>query len=117
MCIGPSILRGVQLIQQGANSMYNLQVITLIAATNVVRLARFALLPHQGNSLAMIQHIQPITHIFSVAVYRDIFPSRAGHDRRYAIDATKLETQLGWKAQETFETGIKKTVQWYLGKI
>ena len=39
---------------------------------------------------------------------------RAGHDRRYAIDATKLETQLGWKAQETFETGMRKTVQWYL---
>ena len=39
---------------------------------------------------------------------------RAGHDRRYAIDATKLETQLGWKANENFETGIQKTVQWYL---
>jgi len=39
---------------------------------------------------------------------------RPGHDQRYAIDATKLETQLGWRAQETFETGIKKTVQWYL---
>ena len=39
---------------------------------------------------------------------------RAGHDRRYAIDATKLETELGWKAEETFETGIVKTVDWYL---
>ncbi len=39
---------------------------------------------------------------------------RAGHDRRYAIDATKLETELGWKAEETFETGIVKTVEWYL---
>ena len=39
---------------------------------------------------------------------------RAGHDRRYAIDATKLEQQLGWKAQETFETGMRKTVEWYL---
>jgi len=39
---------------------------------------------------------------------------RPGHDLRYAIDASKLETQLGWRAQETFETGIKKTVQWYL---
>ena len=34
----------------------------------------------------------------------------------YAIDATKLETQLGWKADENFETGIKKTVEWYLKK-
>lgn len=39
---------------------------------------------------------------------------RPGHDQRYAINATKLETELGWRAQETFETGIKKTVQWYL---
>ena len=39
---------------------------------------------------------------------------RPGHDRRYAIDATKLERELGWKPAETFDTGIRKTVQWYL---
>ena len=39
---------------------------------------------------------------------------RPGHDRRYAIDARKLESELGWKPAETFETGIRKTVQWYL---
>jgi dTDP-glucose 4,6-dehydratase len=39
---------------------------------------------------------------------------RPGHDRRYAIDASKLERELGWKPAETFETGIQKTVQWYL---
>lgn len=39
---------------------------------------------------------------------------RPGHDRRYAIDATKLANELGWKPAETFETGIRKTVQWYL---
>ena len=39
---------------------------------------------------------------------------RAGHDFRYAIDATKLETELGWKADENFDTGIIKTVEWYL---
>ena len=39
---------------------------------------------------------------------------RPGHDRRYAIDASKIERELGWKPAETFETGIKKTVQWYL---
>ncbi len=39
---------------------------------------------------------------------------RPGHDRRYAIDASKLERELGWKPAETFETGIRKTVQWYL---
>jgi len=39
---------------------------------------------------------------------------RPGHDARYAIDATKLETELGWRAQENFDTGIEKTVRWYI---
>ena len=39
---------------------------------------------------------------------------RPGHDKRYAIDPTKLETELGWRPQENFDTGIRKTVQWYL---
>ena len=39
---------------------------------------------------------------------------RPGHDRRYAIDATKIERELGWRPAETFETGIRKTIQWYL---
>ena len=39
---------------------------------------------------------------------------RAGHDRRYAIDASKINHELGWRPQETFETGLRKTVQWYL---
>ncbi len=39
---------------------------------------------------------------------------RPGHDARYAIDATRLETELGWRAQEDFDSGIEKTVQWYL---
>ena len=39
---------------------------------------------------------------------------RPGHDRRYAIDASKVERELGWRPNETFETGIRKTVQWYL---
>jgi dTDP-glucose 4,6-dehydratase len=41
---------------------------------------------------------------------------RAGHDRRYAIDATKLENELGWKADENFDSGIVKTIAWYLKK-
>jgi dTDP-glucose 4,6-dehydratase len=39
---------------------------------------------------------------------------RPGHDRRYAIDATKICTELGWVPQETVESGLRKTVQWYL---
>ncbi|MDC1145863.1 dTDP-glucose 4,6-dehydratase [Candidatus Marinimicrobia bacterium] len=41
---------------------------------------------------------------------------RAGHDQRYAIDASKIEKNLGWKADENFETGIEKTIEWYLNK-
>lgn len=41
---------------------------------------------------------------------------RAGHDKRYAIDATKIESELKWKADENFDSGIQKTVKWYLGK-
>jgi dTDP-glucose 4,6-dehydratase len=47
------------------------------------------------------------TQITSVA-------DRPGHDKRYAIDATRIEQELGWRPQETFETGIEKTVRWYL---
>jgi dTDP-glucose 4,6-dehydratase len=39
---------------------------------------------------------------------------RPGHDRRYAIDASKIKRDLGWRAQESFETGIAKTIDWYL---
>ena len=52
-----------------------------------------------------------------VAQYKDLITfvkDRPGHDLRYAIDASKIESDLGWKPQETFETGLRKTVQWYL---
>lgn len=49
--------------------------------------------------------------------YRDqitYVTDRLGHDRRYAINADKISQTLGWKPQETFESGIRKTVEWYL---
>lgn len=39
---------------------------------------------------------------------------RAGHDKRYAIDASKIEIELGWKTEEIFDSGMKKTMTWYL---
>ena len=55
----------------------------------------------------------------SGAKYRELITfvtDRPGHDLRYAIDATKLETELGWKAEEDFESGIDKTILWYLNQ-
>ncbi|MGH8814143.1 MAG: GDP-mannose 4,6-dehydratase, partial [Advenella sp.] len=52
-----------------------------------------------------------------VGPYRSLITfvtDRPGHDRRYAIDARKIERELGWKPAETFETGIRKTVRWFL---
>ena len=52
-----------------------------------------------------------------ITAYRDLITfvkDRPGHDLRYAIDASKIESELGWVPQESFETGLRKTVQWYL---
>ena len=62
---------------------------------------------------ALLDELQPKTS-GSYAEQISFVQDRAGHDRRYAIDACKLEQELGWKPQETFETGIRKTVLWYL---
>ena len=51
---------------------------------------------------------------FSYRELKTFVPDRPGHDRRYAIDAHKIERELGWRPAETFQTGIRKTVQWYL---
>jgi dTDP-glucose 4,6-dehydratase len=78
----------------GGNQQTNLDVVNLICAL-LDELAPDS--PHKPHS----QLIRFVT-------------DRPGHDRRYAIDARKLEGELGWKAQETFVTGLRKTVQWYL---
>ncbi|MUV05242.1 dTDP-glucose 4,6-dehydratase [Flavobacterium rakeshii] len=59
-------------------------------------------------------------HPRELGKYNDLITfvkDRPGHDMRYAIDATKIEIELGWKADENFETGIVKTIEWYLHKL
>lgn len=63
---------------------------------------------------ALLDELQPRADGKSYAEQISFVTDRAGHDRRYAIDARKLERELGWKPAETFESGIRKTVQWYL---
>ena len=63
---------------------------------------------------ARLDQLRPRTDGKPYAEQITYVKDRPGHDRRYAIDARKIERELGWKPQETFESGIEKTVQWYL---
>ncbi|KQV44858.1 dTDP-glucose 4,6-dehydratase [Duganella sp. Root336D2] len=63
---------------------------------------------------AILDELQPRSDAQSYKTQITFVKDRPGHDKRYAIDASKLERELGWKPAETFETGIRKTVQWYL---
>ena len=63
---------------------------------------------------AMLDELQPRADRQSYKKQITFVKDRPGHDRRYAIDARKLQRELGWKPAETFETGIRKTVEWYL---
>jgi dTDP-glucose 4,6-dehydratase len=63
---------------------------------------------------ALLDELRPRADGQPYATQISYVTDRPGHDRRYAIDARKLEAELGWKPAETFETGIRKTVQWYL---
>ncbi len=63
---------------------------------------------------ALLDELRPRADGQSYASQITYVQDRPGHDRRYAIDARKIERELGWRPAETFETGIRKTVQWYL---
>jgi len=62
----------------------------------------------------ILDELKPRVDKLSYSSLIEFVPDRPGHDTRYAIDAHKIEKDLGWKPAETFETGIRKTVQWYL---
>lgn len=68
---------------------------------------------------AILDDLRP-EHPAGIAKYEQLItyvPDRPGHDQRYAIDAGKIKQELGWTPQETFESGIRKTVQWYLDNV
>ena len=67
-----------------------------------------------GAICKLLDELRPKAEGTSYASQITYVVDRPGHDRRYAIDAHKIERELGWKPAETFETGIRKTVQWYL---
>ena len=75
---------------------------------------------NERNNLTIVQTICGLLDEWvpneagSYANLIEFVKDRPGHDRRYAIDATKIRTQLGWEPKESFETGIRKTVRWYL---
>ena len=93
----------------GRNERTNLQIVDRICEILDEKVPRESYLPLNGDTpvaKAKVGYKELITFV----------EDRAGHDRRYAIDATKLENELGWRADETFDTGIVKTVEWYLKK-
>ncbi len=102
----------------GRNERTNLEVVETICAIldELAPLSRKSEV--KGQKLeSLSSDLCPPTSEQKLSSYRELITfvrDRPGHDQRYAMDATKLETELGWKAQENFETGIRKTVQWYL---
>ncbi|PRM87206.1 dTDP-glucose 4,6-dehydratase [Aliarcobacter cryaerophilus] len=97
----------------GRNERTNLQIVDRICEIldEKVPLSEMGLQSHQkAEDLSSVPNIKSYKELITFV------EDRAGHDRRYAIDATKLETELGWKADENFDTGIVKTIEWYLNK-
>lgn len=83
----------------GHNEKQNIEVVNAICEL----MDELAPMHKRGYPLST-KHSTLITHV----------KDRPGHDLRYAIDASKIERELGWKPEETFETGLRKTVEWYL---
>lgn len=99
----------------GRNERTNLQIVDAIC-TILDEKVPFPSLQANSNNLPSVIASEAKQSITSYKQLITFVEDRAGHDRRYAIDATKLESELGWKADEDFDSGIVKTVEWYLKK-
>ena len=84
----------------GHNERTNLEVVKTVCA-----------ILDELRPLSQTSHSSQLSHYSDLITY---VADRPGHDLRYAIDPAKLMNELGWKPEENFETGIRKTVQWYL---
>ncbi len=62
----------------------------------------------------ILDELQPLPQVKSRRSLIEYVTDRPGHDKRYAIDSSKLQSELGWRAEENFDTGIRKTVEWYV---
>ena len=68
----------------------------------------------------LLDELRPLADDSDTKSYRDFITyvkDRPGHDTRYAVDSTKIQTDLNWRPAETFESGIRKTVDWYLDNL
>jgi dTDP-glucose 4,6-dehydratase len=95
----------------GHNEQTNLHVVETICEI-LDELAPSEALGVKGEEETL--HDSPFTPHSSYKELITFVQDRPGHDLRYAIDASKIERELGWRPEETFETGLRKTVQWYL---
>ncbi len=91
----------------GHNEKTNIEVVNTLCAI-------IDKLFENNNDLKLKYPLCPASKGVSTRSLIAFVADRAGHDRRYAIDASKLQKELGWKPEETFESGIAKTVEWYL---
>tara|TARA_Y100001935_G_scaffold49843_1_gene41469 strand:+ start:6745 stop:7782 length:1038 start_codon:yes stop_codon:yes gene_type:complete len=91
----------------GKNEITNINLVTTICDYLDSHFAKDAILPLSGRNKGIDSFNELIKYV----------KDRPGHDLRYAIDSSKIEHEIGWIPSETFETGIKKTINWYLDNI
>lgn len=96
----------------GRNERTNLQIVDRICTILDEKVPRSFRHPEQQPHHPELDSGSPLSYKELITFVED----RAGHDRRYAIDATKLENELHWRADENFDSGIVKTIEWYLNK-